>query len=179
MTGWLKASPVKSRAFNGASPGNFINFLTLVCIVFLPLLISACYSPPRSQFAKKEVVVNVSFGVAQNAVVEAMAEKNILFRMKETPTSVKVSGDLLVDVAQYADCGRYSGKKVTGYADMNLVILVQKISKNKSGIQITSSVIITESDTMLSKERRFTCISNGRMEEELLEAIMQKIGEKR
>ena len=61
---------------------------------------------------------------------------------------------------------------------MNFVILLQGINKDRSGIQITSSVTITESDIMLSKERRLPCISNGRMEAELLEVVMQKIREK-
>ncbi|HHT9124644.1 MAG TPA: hypothetical protein ACFYD6_02380 [Candidatus Brocadiia bacterium] len=147
-------------------------------IVFLPLLISTCYSPPRNQFVEKEVVVNISFGVAREAVVEAMTEKNILFKAKETPTTVTVSGNLLVDVAQYADCGKYYGKRITGYADMDFVILVQRINRDKSGIQIISTVTITESDIMLLKERRLPCISNGRMEEELLDAVMQKVRER-
>ncbi len=148
------------------------------CVVLLPFLISACYSPPKSQFIKKEVVVNAPFAVAREAVVDAMAEMNILIKTKETPAAVTVSGNLLVDVAQYADCGRYYGKKITGYADMNFVIIAQRINKDKSGIQITSSITITESDVMLSKERRVPCTSNGRMEAELLEAVMQKIREK-
>ena len=156
----------------------FFTFLPFCLFAFLPLLISACYSPPRSQFIKKEVVVNAPFGVVREAMVEAMAEKNILIKARETPATVTVSGGLLVDVAQYADCGRYSGEKITGYADMNFVILVQRISKDKSGIQITSSVTVTESDSMVLKERRLPCISNGRMEAELLDAVMQKIREK-
>ncbi len=148
------------------------------CAVLLPFLISACYSPPKNQSIKKEVVLNAPFAVAREAVVDAMAERNILIKTKETPATVTVSGDLLVDVAQYADCGRYYGKKITGYADMNFVILLQRISKDKSGIQITSTVTIAESDIMLSKERRLPCISNGRMEAELLEAVMQKVREK-
>lgn len=146
-----------------------------VVIVFLPLLMTACSSPPRSQFIKKEVVVNAPFGVVREAVVQAMAGKNILINMQEAPTTATISGNLLVDVEQYADCGRSYGKKITGYADMNFIILVQRINKDNSGIQITSSVTITEPDVMLSKERRLTCTSNGRMEEELLEAVMQKM----
>ncbi|MGR3311487.1 MAG: hypothetical protein ACUZ77_12040 [Candidatus Brocadiales bacterium] len=156
----------------------YIETVFLVFIAFLLLLISACHSLPKSQFVRKEVVVNAPFWVVQEAVVQAMAEKNILIKKQETSTTATISGNLLVDVEQYADCGRYYGKKVKGYGDMDFIILVQMIDRNNSGIRITSSVAITEAGTMIVPERRLTCTSNGRMEEELLEAVMQEMREK-
>jgi hypothetical protein len=155
-----------------------IKAIFLVCIASLPLLASACSALPRSQFTKKEAVVNAPFGVVQEAAVQAMAEKNILIKTQETPTSSTISGNLLIDVEQYADCGKYYGKRVTGYADMNFVIIVQRINKGNTGVQITSSVTKTGHYGTLTKERRLTCTSNGRMEEELFEAIMKEMREK-
>lgn len=152
-----------------------VTSIFVIFVVCLPLIVSACYLPPRGQYAKKEMVVNAPIEVVREAVVESMAEKNILIKTKETPTTVTVSGDLLVDVEQYADCGRYHGSKITGYADMNFVILIQRINKNNSSIQITSSITITKSDVMTLRERKLPCVSNGRMEEELLEVVMQKV----
>ena len=131
-------------------------------------------SPPplREQMA-------ASYETTWRALIGALARENVPLRMVAKDSGVIASDDFTTPIGAYADCGRIGDTILEGEAMVNFTVFVKSAGTNGTEVQINAKMRTHAhrkgSSGRLRPDPVYPCVSTGRWESNLVDAVRQAV----
>jgi hypothetical protein len=122
-----------------------------------------------------------SYDVTWRALVRALAGENVPLRVVAKDSGVISSDDFISPIGVYADCGRIGEVLLEGEALVGFTLFVQPGRDGATAIQVNSQMRTHAyrrgGSGKLKTDRVFQCVSTGRWEANLLDAVRRLVKE--
>ena len=158
-------------------------FSTAIGTAFSMIALAGCSRPVVSPIVPPPYRDEAAAGydATWRALVRALAGENMPLRVVAKDSGVISTDDFISPIGVYADCGRIGEVQLEGEAMGSFTLFVQSGRDGATLIQVNTKINTHAyrrgSSGRLKTDRVFQCVSTGRWEANLLDAVRRLVKE--